>query len=105
MNSYSPDEKSKNSLLSALQKLRNRHLFLFDIIAFSVTPILALLLRLDGKMNIASYSLELGLVTILFFNVKLWILWSFGFYRRYWRYASIEELIYITLVMVIGVVA
>lgn len=104
MTSDSLDQKSKNSLLSTLLKLRNRHLFIFDIIVFSVTPLLALLLLLDGNLDIASYSSELGLVTILFLCIKLSIFWSFAFYRRYWRYASIEELIYITLLMLVAVV-
>ncbi|MGH8000072.1 MAG: polysaccharide biosynthesis protein [Brasilonema sp.] len=104
MNSYSLDPKSNNGLLSTLLKLRNRHLFIFDIIVFSITPLLALLLLLDGNLDIADYSLELGLVTILFLNIKLCIFWSFGFYKRYWRYASIEELIYIVQLMVVAIV-
>ncbi|NMG08835.1 nucleoside-diphosphate sugar epimerase/dehydratase [Brasilonema sp. UFV-L1] len=104
MNSFSLEPKSKNGLLSTLLQLRNRHLFIFDIIVFSITPLLALLLLLDGNLDIAYYSLELGLVTILFLSVKLCIFWSLGFYRRYWRYASIEELLYIVQLMVVAIV-
>ncbi|BAZ25068.1 polysaccharide biosynthesis protein CapD [Kalymmatonema gypsitolerans NIES-4073] len=104
MTSDNLEQKSKNVLLSSLLKLRNRHLFIFDIIVFSITPLLALLLRLDGNLDIVFYSSELGLVTILFLSVKLGIFWSFGLYRRYWRYASIEELIYVATLMAIAVV-
>jgi hypothetical protein len=38
-------EKVVNSLLSKLLKLRNRHLFVCDILIFAVTPFLALSLR------------------------------------------------------------
>jgi FlaA1/EpsC-like NDP-sugar epimerase len=84
-----------NSLLRNLLKLRNRHLFVFDIVVFSVTPLLALILRLDGHLAIQPYLSDLAIATILFLVVKQGVFWSFGFYKRYWRYASIEELIYI----------
>ncbi|GAA6617519.1 polysaccharide biosynthesis protein [Scytonema sp. NUACC26] len=102
MTSHTVNQKSKNSLLSALLKLRNRHLFICDIIIFSSTPLLALLLCLDGNLNIATYTSELALVTTLFLFAKISVFWSFGFYRRYWRYASIEELVYIAILMVVA---
>ncbi|BAZ54068.1 polysaccharide biosynthesis protein CapD [Nostoc sp. NIES-4103] len=93
-----------NRLLSKLLKLRNRHLFICDMIVFSITPFLALLLRLDGNVELQGYILELGIATTLFLAVKLIVFWNYGFYKRYWRYASIEELIYIAMLMV-GAVA
>ncbi|MBH8562369.1 polysaccharide biosynthesis protein [Nostoc sp. CENA67] len=93
-----------NRLLGKLLKLRNRHLFICDMIVFSITPFLALLLRLDGNVEPQEYILELGIATILFLAVKLTVFWNYGFYKRYWRYASIEELIYIAMLMV-GAVA
>ena len=93
-----------NRLLGKLLKLRNRHLFICDMIVFSITPFLALLLRLDGNLEVQGYILELGIATILFLAVKLIVLWSYGFYKRYWRYASIEELIYIAM-LIVGAVA
>ncbi|MBE9050160.1 polysaccharide biosynthesis protein [Nostocales cyanobacterium LEGE 11386] len=92
------------SLLNKLLKLKNRHLFIFDIIVFSITPLLALFLRLDGHLDIQVYVSELGIITILFLAVKLIVFWSCGFYKRYWRYASIEELIYISMLMVGAVI-
>ncbi|ARV62580.1 polysaccharide biosynthesis protein [Nostocales cyanobacterium HT-58-2] len=99
MTSHSLEQKSKNSLLNTLLKLRNRDLFIVDIIVFSLTPFLALILCLDGNLDIASYSSRLASTTILFLFVKLAVFWSFGLYRRYWRYASIEELIYVVMLM------
>ncbi|KYC40129.1 capsule biosynthesis protein CapD [Scytonema hofmannii PCC 7110] len=103
MTSHTVNQKSKNSLLSALLKLRNRHLFICDITIFSVTPLLALLLRLDGNLDIATYISDLALVTTLFLFAKISVFWSFGFYRRYWRYASIEELVDIAMLMAVAV--
>jgi FlaA1/EpsC-like NDP-sugar epimerase len=92
-------QKTTSSLLGKLLKLRNRHLFIFDMIIFAIAPFLALVLRLDGNLAIGSYLSDLAIATGLFLTVKQTIFWSFGFYRRYWRYASIEELIYISLLM------
>jgi FlaA1/EpsC-like NDP-sugar epimerase len=68
-----------------------------------MTPLLALGLRLDGKLNLQQDIFQLGIATILFLVVKLIIFWGVGFYRRYWKYASIEEGIYIVTLMM-GVV-
>ena len=99
-------KKTTNSVFSHLLKLRNRHFLIFDVIVFSMTPLLALLLlRLDDNLAIATYFSDLAIATLLFLTVKLALFWSFGFYRRYWRYASIEELTYIAkLIMTVVVV-
>jgi FlaA1/EpsC-like NDP-sugar epimerase len=97
-------QKIVNGLLSKLQKLRNRHLFVFDLIVFSVTPLLALILRLDGNLALEPYISGLAIATVLFLTVKQAVFWSFGFYRRYWRYASIEELVYIAVLITAGVI-
>lgn len=96
-------KKTINSILSKLLKMRNRHLFLFDIIIFLITPLLALLLHLDGNLYLHADISELAIATILFLVVKLIVFGSCGFYRRYWRYASIEELTYIAILMVSAV--
>lgn len=92
-------QKTSNSLLSKLLKMRNRHLFILDVIVFSITPLLALIVRLDGNLDLEPYLSELAIATILFLGVKLIIFSSFGFYKHYWRYASIEELTYISMLI------
>jgi len=96
-------QKLVSKLLNTLLNIRNRHLFVFDIIVFSITTFLALNLCLDGEFVIEEYKSQLAIVTIVFLVAKLTVLWNFGFYRLYWRYASIEELLYITILMVIAV--
>jgi FlaA1/EpsC-like NDP-sugar epimerase len=95
---------SINTLLCQLLKLRNHHFLIFDIIVFLITPFLALFLRLDGNLVVESYIPDLANATILFLIVKLSVFWSFGFYKRYWRYASIEELTYIAMLVTATVV-
>jgi FlaA1/EpsC-like NDP-sugar epimerase len=93
-----------NTLLNPLLNLRNRHLFLLDIIGFSITPLLGLILRLDGNLALAKYTSGLAIATLLFLTVKLSIFFAFGFYKRYWRYASIDELAEIVTLMSASVV-
>jgi len=96
-------QRTIRKLSSQLSKIRNRHWFICDITVFAMTPLLALGLRLDGKLNLQQDIFQLGIATILFLVVKLIIFWGVGFYRRYWKYASIEEGIYIVTLMM-GVV-
>ncbi|MEH2307079.1 polysaccharide biosynthesis protein [Nostoc sp.] len=97
-------QKFSANLLKKLLELKNTHLLIFDIIIFSITPLLALLIRLDGSLDIQANISQLGIATLLFLLVKLIVFWSFGFYRRYWRYASVEELTYIAMLMVGAIV-
>ena len=96
-------QRTIRKLSIQLSKIRNRHWFICDITVFAMTPFLALGLRLDGKLNLQEDIFQLGIATILFLVVKLIIFWGVGFYRRYWKYASIEEGIYIVTLMM-GVV-
>ncbi|MDB9536289.1 nucleoside-diphosphate sugar epimerase/dehydratase [Dolichospermum planctonicum CS-1226] len=96
-------QRTIRKLSIQLSKIRNRHWFICDITVFAMTPLLALGLRLDGKLNLQKDIIQLGIATILFLVVKLIIFWGVGFYRRYWKYASIEEGIYIVTLMM-GVV-
>ena len=62
-----------NDISKTLFGLRNRHFFIIDAIAFLITPVLALALRLDQLFifNVFhTYGLELILVTILYFSSK-----------------------------------
>lgn len=92
-------QKTIKNLSHQLSKVRNRHWFIFDITIFAMTPLLALSLRLDGDLNLQEYISQLEVATILFLVVKLIVFWGCGFYKRYWRYASIEEVIYIFTLM------
>lgn len=92
-------DKFSNKVSNYLLKIKNRHLFVVDIIIFVITPLLALVLRFDGDIELAPYILDLAIATVLFLVVKLSVFAIFGFYQRYWRYASIEELTYIGMLI------
>lgn len=77
--------------------MRNRHFFILDLVLLSVTPALALVLRVDTASWVASYPPALIRYTLLAVAVKLIVFFLFGLYRRYWRYASVDELVSIIL--------
>ncbi len=85
--------------------LNNKHFLLLDTLVFLLTPFLSLVLRLDGFAVIANYKYGLLIATVSFLVIKLSIFTSFNFYKRYWRYASIEELLEIATVTLAAVIA
>ncbi len=87
-----------NTLLTKLLKIRNFHLLICDVVVFLITPALALSLRLDG-LDLFKYLPGLAIATGLFLAVKLTVFYYFGFYRRYWRYAGVQELTDIATLM------
>lgn len=93
-----------NIVSEFLPKLRNRHFLIIDILIFSVTTVLALILRLDLSIALSPYKAGLVVTTILFLITKLAVFYGSGFYRRYWRYASIDELLQIAIAMAAAVV-
>ena len=77
--------------------MRNRHLFLLDVALLAMTPTLALVMRVDSASWFASYQTALIRFTVLALAVKLAVFFMFGLYRRYWRYASVDELVSIII--------
>ncbi|MGB4978751.1 MAG: hypothetical protein WBR35_18610, partial [Anaerolineae bacterium] len=90
-----PGHPWMNRLLRLLLKLRNRHFLALDILFALLTPTLALWLRTD-RLSLTADALPLIIITAAFLCVKLAVFFPNGFYRRYWRYASIDELMLIT---------
>ncbi len=87
-----------------LLNLNNRHFFILDGIVFCLTPLLAMILRLDNLVVLRHYRDGLIVATIAFSLVKLVTFTIGGFYKRYWKYASIDELIEIAALIVSAVV-
>ena len=85
-----------NKQLAGLDKkllgLNNRHFFLLDALVFSLTPLFGIILRLDDISALADYRNGLIAATLIFSSVKIIIFAFGGFYKRYWKYASIDEL-------------
>ena len=94
-----------HQLTNKLLNLNNRHFFFLDALVFLLTPIMGIVLRLDNFVALEQYQFGLVVAMIIFPLVKLSIFTAFGFYKRYWRYASIDELIQIAVLTTGAVMA
>lgn len=96
--------KGMKKIFKKLTGLRNRHFLIIDTLVLAAMPVLALFIGLNNSFAIAPYLQELALVTLMFVAVKLTVFYTFGFYRRYWRYAGIDELGYIGMLICVALV-
>lgn len=71
--------------------MRNRHYLLFDLLAMTIVPAIALILRLDNMMDWQPYLAPLAVYTGFSIVIKLVMYYKLGMYKHLWRYASIEE--------------
>jgi FlaA1/EpsC-like NDP-sugar epimerase len=82
---------------------RNRHFFLMDLVLLPAAAVFAFALRLDaaGMQHYAPHTLLFaalsGPVTLITFRLL-------GVYQRYWRYASVDELLLISLATAVSAV-
>jgi len=85
-----------------LTNLRNRHFFLLDGFILCLTPLLAVLLRLD-RMDVPHNFLHgLLIYTAVALAVRFMTFYQLGLYQRFWRYASIDELSQIAVAVFIS---
>jgi FlaA1/EpsC-like NDP-sugar epimerase len=90
--------------LYKLSLLRNRYLFFIDALVLSVTPALAMAIRLESIPAIYQYASPLALFTWATLCTKLLIFERRGLYTYYWPYASSGELAALLQAVSIGVV-
>jgi FlaA1/EpsC-like NDP-sugar epimerase len=81
--------------MNTILGIRNRYFFVFDILAALVVPAVALTLRLDGLDWWPEVRNALALYTIVSLLLKMSLFYSLGLYRRYWRYANVNDLMVI----------
>ena len=79
-------------LNNRLLKLRNRHFLFFDLIFLLISPLLALVLRLDGKVDFSFYIIPIFWCTLVFLFIDIIVFYKLGLYNRDWSNASIDEL-------------
>ena len=84
------------------QLYRNRVLLLFDLVGWSLLPLLALAVRLDGWEGAEPYLRRIVIFTAWAILFQFAALWFAGMYRRMWRYASLDELFGITISLAIA---
>ena len=76
-------------------ELRNRHLFIIDSLTLAIIPALALTLFIGGFGWWPERSRALFSYTLIAYIVKMSIFYMFGLYNRYWRYANVNEVLWI----------
>lgn len=91
--------------LDKILNLNNRQFFILDGFIFCLTPLIAIILRLDDLTMLGEYRNGLILATVIFTLVKLTVFTIGGFYKRYWKYASVDELIEIAGLTITAAIA
>jgi FlaA1/EpsC-like NDP-sugar epimerase len=101
--SFFLEEQSMTSRIAIyLNRLRNRHFFVLDLLILLLTPFLALALRVDYPSSARFYLPDLYIYMVYAIPLRLLIFRAFGLYQRFWRYASIEELAQLTLMNLVA---
>jgi len=85
-----------------LPMIRNRYFFIADVLLMPLAAVISFLLRLDIADLKFYYPHTILIFAALAATVKPVIFYLFGLYRRYWRYASANELINIALATLTG---
>ena len=83
--------------------VRNRFVFLADLVGWVLIPVALLALRLESFSAVEPYLPALGWFLLLAIPIKFAALWWRGLYSRYWRYASVDELLDIVYAVVVAV--
>lgn len=85
-----------------LLRLRNRHFLILDALILCVTPTIALALRIDGGNAFDYNPAGLLLYTLIALIIRLIVFYAVGLYSRYWRYASIDEMLQIVSAVIVS---
>lgn len=83
--------------------LRNRYLFVSDVALLPVAVYVSFWLRLDN-LDLTQFRPGWLLFTALSIVIVPAVFYLFGIYRRYWLYASVEELLILALAVTVSVV-
>ena len=78
--------------LAILSRLRNRDLFVVDILLLALAPWIAFFIRTESLRELQLYVGVLVGFMVLDGACKLVIFYAMGLYTQYWRYASVHEL-------------
>jgi FlaA1/EpsC-like NDP-sugar epimerase len=93
----------KPFLPHSLPFLRNRVFLSTDVALLALAAYLSYVLRLD-RFDLARYWSGVAFFAFLGFVIIPLIFWQAGVYSRYWRYASVDEMLLLTGCVTAGVV-
>lgn len=72
--------------------IRNRYFVLSDFLLTALSAILSFAIRLDGPLFFSFLPVCIAFV-LMAIAIKIPVYYAFGLYRRYWRYASVYEML------------
>jgi len=85
-----------------MKALRNRHFFVSDVVLLTLASYLSYVLRLESVNLDSFYRDSFFFFTLLALLITPLIFWRVGLYARYWRYASVDELLLLTGTMTLS---
>ncbi len=92
----------KTIIIAIIKLIKNKY-FIADIFVFTLTTMLGFLLRTDGDIKeIVESFYTICFITIVFTIVKLVTIKALGIYRRVWKYASLKDLVDLSLAIAIS---
>ena len=97
-----PNRGMRSAIVKPLLQMRNRHVMLFDALIFVVSPLIAVLLRVDRPDNITRFAVPLLLYAFAALAVRTAVFYRMSLYRRYWRYASVDDLVQVGVAVFIS---
>ena len=72
--------------------MRNRHLFLLDLVLLAPLPFLAMALRMESFVWTPEFAQAVAVYAALALPIRIGIAWGAGIYRFLWKHASLVEL-------------
>lgn len=87
-----------------MRALRNRHLFVLDVVLLAMAGAAAFFLRLDS-VSVKVYYPGMALFIAVAVPIELLVAQRLGVYRCYWRYASVDELVLLASAAAISTIA
>ncbi|MGD1046303.1 MAG: nucleoside-diphosphate sugar epimerase/dehydratase [Bacteroidota bacterium] len=82
-----------NKFYSFILRVRNRHLFALDFIVLLIIPLMSLFLRCETVEETFRFTGPLVVYTLTSLFLKMSVFYFSNFYRIYWPYASVDEIV------------
>ena len=83
-------------------RVRGRYLLLIDLVSVALAAVAAFVIRYEALLRVWPYIRHNAFFLVAVVLVRPTIYYLFGLYRRWWRYASVSELVTIVQAVTVG---
>ena len=83
-------------------RLRGRYLLLIDLVSVTLAAVAAFVIRYEALWRVWPYIRHNAFFLVTVLLVRPTVYYVFGLYRRWWRYASVSELVTIVQAVTVG---